>query len=89
MPNLSCAISESLMNAVNMRTRKTGEPIDHIVMRALAEHLEVERATLFQVSTSGALVEAISHGVITVGELKRQGILVSALSPISTARWLR
>jgi acetolactate decarboxylase len=37
--------------------------------------LEVPHATLFQVSTSGALVEGISQGVITVGELKRHGDL--------------
>lgn len=75
MAKLSCAISESLMTALQARKRATGEPINHIVMRALAEHLEVEHATLFQVSTSGALVEGISQGVVTVGELKRHGDL--------------
>jgi len=75
MPNLSCEISQSLMNALQTRMRTTGEPIDHIVMRALADHLEVQHATLFQVSTSGALVEGISQGVVTVGELKRHGDL--------------
>lgn len=75
MAKLSCSISESLMNALSARKRATGEPINHIVMRAIAEHLEVEHATLFQVSTSGALVEGISQGVVTVGELKRHGDL--------------
>ncbi len=75
MPNLSCEISQSLMNALQTRLRTTGEPLDHIVMRALADYLEVPHATLFQVSTSGALVEGISQGVITVGELKRHGDL--------------
>jgi len=55
--------------------QSTGEPVDHIVMCALADHLEVPHATLFQVSTSGALVEGISQGVVTVGELKRHGDL--------------
>jgi acetolactate decarboxylase len=75
MPNLSCEISESLMNALQTRVRTTGDPFNHIVMRALADHLEVQHATLFQVSTSGALVEGISQGVVTVGELKRHGDL--------------
>src|ERR1700689_4338832 len=75
MPNLICEISQSLMNTLQARSRTTGEPIDHIVMRALADHLEVTHATLFQVSTSGALVEGISQGVVTVGELKRHGDL--------------
>ncbi|HVN64981.1 MAG TPA: acetolactate decarboxylase [Candidatus Binataceae bacterium] len=63
------------MNALTARVRDTGEPLNHIVMRALADHLEVQHATLFQVSTSGALVEGISQGVVTVGELKRHGDL--------------
>ena len=63
------------MDALQARTRTTGEPIDHIVMRALADYLEIPHATLFQVSTSGALVEGISQGVVTVGELKRHGDL--------------
>src|SRR6266436_1628494 len=75
MPNLSCDISRSLMNALETRVRTTGEPLNHIVMRALADHLEVPHATLFQVSTSGALVEGISQGVVTVGELKGHGDL--------------
>ena len=75
MPSLKCEISQSLMNALETRARTTGEPLDHIVMRALADHLEVAHATLFQVSTSGALVEGISQGVVTVGELKRHGDL--------------
>ena len=75
MPKLSCEISQSLMSALQTRVRTTGEPLDHIVMRALADHLEVPHATLFQVSTSGALVEGISQGVVTVGELKRHGDL--------------
>jgi acetolactate decarboxylase len=75
MPNLNCEISESLMSALQARVRASGEPVNHIVMRALADHLEVQHATLFQVSTSGALVEGISEGVVTVSELKRHGDL--------------
>src|SRR5260370_24717350 len=73
MPTLSCEISQSLMNALETRVRTTGEPLNHIVMRALADHLEVPHATLFQVSTSGALVEGISQGGVTVGELEEHG----------------
>ena len=74
MPNLSCEISQSLMNTLQTRLRTTGEPLDHIV-RALADCSGVAHATLFQVSTSGALVDGISQGVVTVGELKQHGDL--------------
>jgi acetolactate decarboxylase len=73
MPTLTCPISETLMNALRARARATGEPVDHLVMRALADMLAVEHATLYQVSTSGALVEGISQGVVTVGELLQHG----------------
>src|ERR1700691_2252214 len=75
MTQLRCEISQSLMDALLTRARTTGEPFEHIVMLALADYLEVPHATLFQVSTSGALVEGISQGVVTVGELKRHGDL--------------
>src|SRR5271166_5720582 len=75
MPNLSCEISQSLIDSLQARARTTGEPLNHIVMRALADKLQVPHGTLFQVSTSGALVEGISQGVVTVGELKCHGDL--------------
>jgi acetolactate decarboxylase len=73
MPTLSCEISDTLMRALMARHARTGEPLAHIVMSALADALEVEHATLFQVSTSTALVKGIYKGVVTVGELKQHG----------------
>jgi acetolactate decarboxylase len=73
MPTLSCDISETLMRALETRSRQTGEPVAHIVMAALADSLEIEHSTLFQVSTSTALVEGVYGGVVTIGELKRHG----------------
>jgi acetolactate decarboxylase len=73
MPTLSCEISESLMQAVAARRARTGEPVSHIVMTALADALEVEHSTLFQVSTSGALVKGVYNGAVTVGDLKEHG----------------
>jgi acetolactate decarboxylase len=73
MPTLTCEISETLMRALAERSTRTGEPVAHIVMSSLADSLEVEHATLFQVSTAGALVSGVYDGVVTVGELKRHG----------------
>lgn len=63
------------MNALKARMRATGEPLDHAVTNLLAEQLQIPHATLFQVSTSAALVEGLYQGVVTVGELKRHGDL--------------
>jgi acetolactate decarboxylase len=73
MPTLTCDISESLMRALQIRSRQTGEPVAHIVMSSLADTLEIDHSTLFQVSTSTALVEGVYGGVVTVGELKQHG----------------
>src|SRR5215217_4919413 len=61
------------MQALNSRSRQTGEPVAHIVMSSLADTLEVNHSTLFQVSTSTALVEGVYGGVVTIGELKQHG----------------
>src|SRR5262245_7075313 len=73
MPTLTCESSETLMRALGERSARTGEPVDHIVMTSLADALEVEHSTLFQVSTSTALVKGVYNGVVTVGELKQHG----------------
>jgi acetolactate decarboxylase len=73
MPTLTCEVSETLMRALAARSARTGEPLAHIVMSALADALEIEHATLFQVSTSTALVKGVYSGVVTVGQLKQHG----------------
>jgi acetolactate decarboxylase len=73
MTNLNCEISETLMRALMEQSRRTGEPLSHIVMSSLADTLAVEHATLFQVSTAGALVQGVYDGVVSVGDLKRHG----------------
>src|SRR5215208_8433527 len=73
VPTLTCDISETLMWALESRSRQTGEPVAHIVMASLADTLEIDQSTLFQVSTSAALVEGVYGGVATIGELKRHG----------------
>jgi acetolactate decarboxylase len=61
------------MQALAERQARTGEPVSHIVMSALADALGVGHATLFQVSTSTALVQGVYDGVVTVGDLKEHG----------------
>lgn len=70
---LSCRISSALSQALEDRCQSTGESVEHIVRIALADYLQVEHATLFQVSTAGALVEGLYHGEVTIGELREHG----------------
>jgi acetolactate decarboxylase len=73
VPTLTCEIPESLMRALRERSARTGEPVSRIVEAALSDALEIEDETLFQVSTATALVQGVSHGVVTIAELKEQG----------------
>lgn len=72
MPRLSCDISQSLWDALQRRAAD-GESVQHLICRALADALQVEHGTLFQVSTTGALVEGIYDGVVSVATLKEHG----------------
>ena len=64
MPML-VSISKSLQNTLEKLSRETGEPISHLVSSALAHCFDVPQHTLFQVSTSGALVQGIYERAVS------------------------
>jgi len=71
--DLSCRISRSLWQALRAECSRTGDSVSHIVERALASELDIAHHSLFQVSTSAALVEGVFQGCIRVADLKRHG----------------
>jgi acetolactate decarboxylase len=73
MPRLTVEVSQSLLNALAARCADSGESPRHFVSHALSEALGLDHATLFQVSTSGALVQGVYKGAVTIGELKSHG----------------
>jgi len=71
---LKCRVSQSLWDLIEKRHKTSGESINHIIATALADGLKVpDYGTLFQVSTSGALVEGVYQGAISVAELMKHG----------------
>jgi len=70
---LDTIISDSLWEALHARSAATGRSIRDLVQQALAEGLDLDHHSLFQVSTSGALVEGLYQGALTVGDLRRHG----------------
>lgn len=72
---LRCRLSGALWDALRSRHRTTGESIPHMVRAALADYLQIQHSTLFQISSSVALVEGVYKGEITVGTLKQHGDL--------------
>jgi acetolactate decarboxylase len=70
---LDVNVSETLYNALQKRCLETGETIDHLVQDAIAKTLGVEHHTLYQVSTSAALVQGVYQGCVTVATIKTHG----------------
>jgi acetolactate decarboxylase len=70
---LRCRIPAGLWDALEHRSRETGEPVRHLVAAALADFLDVDHQTIFQVSTVGALVEGVYEGAVRVGTLREHG----------------
>lgn len=73
MHSIHCKISNSLWRLLKGHQQTTGESLNHIVQQAIAQYFECEHNTLFQVSTTGALVEGLYQGEVTVGLLRRHG----------------
>lgn len=71
MHSVQVRLSPALWAALAERRRTTGEPLGHIIRTALASHLGHD--TLFQVSTSTALVEGVYRGAMTVDALLGHG----------------
>ncbi|MGD9762778.1 MAG: acetolactate decarboxylase [Candidatus Binatia bacterium] len=75
MQRLDTPISPGLWRALLEHSRRTREPLAHIVSKALAEYLQISHHTLYQVSTAAALVEGIYQGAVRVGTLRQHGDL--------------
>src|SRR5262249_8559659 len=73
MPRLTVEVYQSLLDALTARCAESGESVRHFVSHALSEALGLDHATLFQVSTAGALVQGVYKGAVTVGELNSHG----------------
>lgn len=66
-------LGEGLWQALQARCQRTGESPDHVIRSALAEALDLEHHTIYQVSTSGALVQGVYQGCVRVADLLRHG----------------
>ena len=74
MPHeLNCNISESVWRGLQSEVQRTNTHVDDIVGRALASFLGIDHHSLFQISTSGALVKGIFQGCIRVSDIKLHG----------------
>src|SRR3954471_21936838 len=73
MRPITCQIPDSLYAALQRRMNADNETCDHIVAEALSQSLDTPIHTLFQVSTSAALVEGVYQGAVRVSRLLDHG----------------
>ena len=59
--------------ALEAHCARTGESMAHVVRAALADHLDLDHHTLWQISTSTAVVEGVSDGCMRVEDLRQHG----------------
>lgn len=73
MKTITCTLPDSLFQALTERMRADQSSCDHVVSMALSQCLGKPLHTLFQVSTSAALVEGLYQGAVNVSRLLRHG----------------
>jgi acetolactate decarboxylase len=73
MKSITCSLPDSLYEALEERVRTEKANRDHVVSVALSQYLGKTIHTLFQVSTSAALVEGLYQGAVRVSRLLRHG----------------
>ena len=71
--SLQLQLGDGLWRALQERCQRTGETAAHVIREALAEALDLEHNTIYQVSTSGALVQGVFQGCVRVGDLLKHG----------------
>ena len=65
MVSLTCDVPVSLRTTLKTRALATGQSESQLVITALSQYLAQPIHTLFQVSTSGALVAGIYSGMVS------------------------
>ena len=73
MKSITCNLPDSLYKSLRERMETDNANCDHVVSMALSQYLGKPIHTLFQVSTSAALVEGLYQGAVQVSRLLRHG----------------
>jgi len=71
--SLHLRLPDGLWKALQEHCAHSDESVNHAVASAIADALDIEHHTIYQVSTSGALVEGVFKGCVRVGDIRRHG----------------
>ncbi|HWA79079.1 MAG TPA: acetolactate decarboxylase [Acetobacteraceae bacterium] len=73
MANLDITIPRSLVAALNAEAERTKRAVSSVITAALSQYLGITLHTLFQVSTSGALVAGVYEREVSVRSILEHG----------------
>jgi len=73
MHTIQCEVSSGLWKKLQHRALESGVPIERIMASALKSYLEADSSTVYQISTSAALVEGVYEGAVDIKTLKDHG----------------
>lgn len=73
MPMLNCQIPQALMNALEKQSKATGQSLPLLVTSALSRCFGLRLHTLFQISTTGALVQGVYDKTVSSKVLLNYG----------------
>lgn len=70
---ISLNLPDAVAKALTIHCQRSGDTVEHVILRALSDFLDLEHQSIYQISTSGALVEGIYQGCVRVREILKQG----------------
>ena len=70
---LHCSLPAAAWAALDARIARTGERLEDAVASCIAEALDAKLHSIFQVSTSGALVKGVYGAATTIADVRRHG----------------
>jgi acetolactate decarboxylase len=70
---LICRVSESIWAALQQEVDRTGDSLSHTLEKIVSSALGLDHHSIFQVSTSGALVQGVFQGCTRISDLKSHG----------------
>src|ERR1700719_2037053 len=73
MPKFTINIPTSIQAILLSEANRTGGTVSSVIIAALSEHFDTPVHTLFQISTSGALVAGVFSGAVSVMSLLQHG----------------
>lgn len=73
MPEIKLDIAQSILDEASRLANESGDTVENLMATTLAIAFGREHATVFQISTTNALIDGVQNKAVTVGDLRAHG----------------